>query len=144
MQVKEISFTLPIGYEDSDGNFHRKGKMKQATALDEIEIYKNERIHSNQRYRDVLILSQVIIRLGDLNSIDPDLIENLYEVDFLFLQMLYNKLNKEMDETVHIRCPECHNIDSIFLPDLFVELHHYYQTNNQNKRQEVVIEEVKK
>lgn len=32
----EYEFTLPLGYVDKDGNVHRRGTMRLATAKDEI------------------------------------------------------------------------------------------------------------
>ena len=37
MLQTEYSFTLPCGYIDEQGNLHRQGVMRRATALDEIE-----------------------------------------------------------------------------------------------------------
>ena len=33
----EVPFTLPMGYVDGNGNVHREGRMRLATARDEIE-----------------------------------------------------------------------------------------------------------
>ncbi len=33
----EFEFSLPRGFVDFDGNIHREGRMRLATALDEIE-----------------------------------------------------------------------------------------------------------
>lgn len=32
----EFAFTLPVGYLDGDGTLHREGRMRLATARDEI------------------------------------------------------------------------------------------------------------
>ena len=32
----EFEFTLPVGYVDPDGNLHRHGAMRLATAMDEV------------------------------------------------------------------------------------------------------------
>ena len=144
MKAQEFEFTLPIGYEDKDGNFHRDGRMRLATAYDEIIIYNNEKTSVNSRYRDILVLCQVITKLGDLNTINIDIIEDLYEVDFLYLQILYNLLNKEFNQTINVGCPECHNIDKINFTDLFKDIHHYYFSMEKSKKYEAKIEEAVK
>ena len=40
----EFPFTLPKGYVDGDGNLHRHGSMRLATARDEIEPLRDPRV----------------------------------------------------------------------------------------------------
>ena len=47
----EHEFTLPLGYVDTQGNLHREGVMRLATAADEILPLKDPRVQSNQAYR---------------------------------------------------------------------------------------------
>ena len=122
MAFKEFEFFLPIGYEDENGEYHRKGKMRLATAMDEIEINNNPQSKLKTRYRDCLLFSRVIESLGALTDITPEVIENLYEADFIYLQMLYNKLNSDFNEHVTTRCPHCGQVNSTDLTDLFTEL----------------------
>src|SRR3972149_6565454 len=44
----EYEFILPRGYVDGDGNLHRKGVMRLATAMDEIAPMRDLRVKSNQ------------------------------------------------------------------------------------------------
>ncbi|MCL1864453.1 MAG: hypothetical protein FWF73_01430 [Spirochaetes bacterium] len=122
MSFKEYEFYLPIGYEDDKGVFHRKGKMRLATALDEIEINNSAQSKLKTRYRDCLLFSRVLESLGTLTEITPEIIENLYEADFIYLQMLYNKLNSDYNENVITKCPNCGHVNSTDLTDLFSEL----------------------
>lgn len=122
MSFKEYEFYLPIGYEDDKGIFHRKGKMRLATALDEIEINSSAQSKLKTRYRDCLLFSRVLESLGTLTEITPEVIENLYEADFIYLQMLYNKLNSDYNEHVTTKCPHCGYVNSTDLTDLFSEL----------------------
>jgi hypothetical protein len=127
MKVKEIEFTLPLGYADENSQYHRKGTMQAATALIEIEVHNDENAINVNRYRDCLLLSKVITRLGDISPVDVEIIKDLYEVDFIYLQLLYNKLNSDMQETIETECPHCGSTNKIFLPELYNELHHIYQ-----------------
>ncbi len=90
----EVEFTLPIGYRDADGNLHKNGVMRLATAGDEILPLKDHRVQSNPAYLIVIVLSRVIIRLGSLDMINTKVVEDLFSADFAYLQNLYNKINQ--------------------------------------------------
>jgi hypothetical protein len=64
----EFKFTLPHGYVDAEGNVHRDGVMRLATAFDEIAPMKDPRVQTNPGYLVVILLSRVIGRLGELPS----------------------------------------------------------------------------
>ena len=57
-------FTLPKGYIDSAGELHRRGKMRLATAGDEISATRDPRVLSNPSYLTIVILSKVITQIG--------------------------------------------------------------------------------
>ena len=90
----EFSFTLPLGYSDEEGNLHREGIMRLATALDEIAPLKDPRVRSNKAYLLIILLSRVITKLGTLEFISPKVIENLFAGDLTYLQDLYCRINK--------------------------------------------------
>jgi len=117
--IKEINFTLPVGYVDNNGNIQRNGIMRQATALDEIEIHNHEKMYSCDRYHDVLLLSRVIKNLGEIKKIDDDVILNLFEVDFRYLQTIYQQLNGGFINAIQTECPECHYMNKLNLYSVF-------------------------
>jgi hypothetical protein len=90
----EVEFTLPIGYRDADGNLHRQGVMRLATAGDEILPLKDHRVQANAAYLAIIVLSRVVTRLGTLDMINTHVIEELFSADFAFLQDLYNRINQ--------------------------------------------------
>ncbi|MBI1773063.1 MAG: hypothetical protein HYR68_12090 [Burkholderiales bacterium] len=90
----EVEFTLPIGYRDADGNLHKNGVMRLATAGDEILPLKDHRVQNNPAYLIIIVLSRVIVRLGSLDIINTKLVEDLFSADFTYLQTLYNKINQ--------------------------------------------------
>lgn len=100
----EIEFTLPLGYRDGDGNLHRNGVMRLATAGDEILPLKDHRVQANPAYLTIIVLSRVIVRLGNLDMVNTKVIEDLFAADFAFLQDLYNRINQvgEDDKVVSI------------------------------------------
>ncbi len=75
MLQTEYEFTLPLGYADAEGNLHREGVMRLATAADEILPLKDPRVQANEAYLVIILLSRVITRLGSVEQITPKLVE---------------------------------------------------------------------
>jgi hypothetical protein len=110
----EYEFTLPVGFVDRDGNVHRQGVMRMATAMDEIAPLRDPRVRANQAYLAIVLLSRVVTRLGNLPTINTGVIENLYVADLAYLQALYRQLNEEGKTTLTVTCPNCqtpHEVD---------------------------------
>ncbi len=103
----EFEFTLPRGYVDKDGKVHQKGIMRLATAKDEILPLQDYRVQQNRAYLVVILLSRVITKLGDLKSINPAVIEELYASDLAYLQDFYRRINEDGTSRVQVACPEC-------------------------------------
>src|SRR5271156_1837881 len=91
----EFPFTLPRGYVDGEGNAHREGVMRLATANDEIAPMKDPRVQVNPGYLAVILLARVVTRLGDLPQVNPRVIEELFAVDFAHLEDLYRRINTQ-------------------------------------------------
>jgi hypothetical protein len=89
----EFDFTLPRGYVDRDGNLHRSGVMRLATARDEIEPMRDPRVMDNEAYLTVILLSRVITQLGDVSQVTPKTVEGLFAADLAYLQDLYEAVN---------------------------------------------------
>jgi hypothetical protein len=103
----EIAFTLPRGYVDARGTIHREGRMRLATARDEIEPLREVEVRQNQAYLSVLLLARTVTSIGDVSEITPQLIEGLYAADFDHLQRLYERLNSDDDAVGVVSCPAC-------------------------------------
>ena len=103
----EFPFTLPRGYVDSDGNLHREGVMRLATAFDEVGPMKDPRVQANPGYLVIILLSRVISRLGELTSINPKVIEGLFSADLAYLQDFYRQINENGHSRVGVTCPHC-------------------------------------
>jgi hypothetical protein len=103
----EYEFVLPKGLPDENGNLHKKGVMRLATAADEILPLKDPRVQQNPSYLTVIILSRVITKIGDLEQITTKTIENLFASDLAYLQSLYNKINGEGNPSIKVTCPNC-------------------------------------
>jgi hypothetical protein len=107
MLQTEFPFTLPKGYVDSEGNLHKEGAMRLATAFDEIAPLKDPRVQNNPAYLLVILLSRVVKRLGSLEVINPKVIEGLFAADLSYLQDFYRRINENGQSRVSIECPHC-------------------------------------
>lgn len=111
--LTEYEFTLPKGYVDGEGNVHKNGIMRLATAADEILPARDMRVQSNPSFITLVILSRVITKLGSLSSekgqINPDLIGSIFMPDFKFLVAFYEKINSDGNLKVPATCPKCAN-----------------------------------
>jgi len=103
----EFEFTLPKGYVDKDGNLHREGVMRLATAKDEIAPLQDYRVQANRAYLVIILLSRVISKLGSLRMITPNIIEDLFSSDLAYLQEFYRKINEEGSASIKVTCPAC-------------------------------------
>jgi hypothetical protein len=103
----EIEFTLPRGYVDASGAVHRVGRMRLATARDEIEPLREVEVRQNQAYLSVLLLARTITSIGSVTDITPQLVEGLFAADFDHLQRLYERINSDGDAVGVVSCPAC-------------------------------------
>jgi len=103
----EFAFELPRGFVDDEGNVHRKGIMRLATARDEILPLRDPRVRDNESCLTVLLLSRVVTQLGDVQNITPATIEGLFASDLAFLQDLYRRVNQEGHTQAAVTCPAC-------------------------------------
>ena len=107
MFQNEFEFSLPCGYLDEEGNLHRDGVMRRATAADEILPLKDPRVVKNSAYLVVILLSRVITRLGSLPQVNPRVIEGLFVEDTAYLQEFYRRVNGGEQLTIAAKCPHC-------------------------------------
>ena len=96
----EFEFTLPKGYVDNEGNLHKKGIMRLATAADEILPLKDPRVQANPPYLTVILLSRVIIKLGDLPVIDTKVLKEMSEAQREATNAILDSLFGQMVKTV--------------------------------------------
>jgi hypothetical protein len=103
----EYLFTLPRGYVDASGLVHQTGRMRLATARDEIESYNDPRVQANDAYLPVLLFSRVVLQVGSLVAITPQVIEGLFASDLAYLEDLYQRLNSPGRVVLGVACPHC-------------------------------------
>ena len=100
-------FTLPRGYLDSAGELHRKGKMRLATAGDEISATRDPRALSNPSYLTIVVLGKVVTQLEGVEMVTANLIEKLFTADLAFLQDMYQRINDIEPPMMETVCPDC-------------------------------------
>ena len=81
--------------------------MRLATAADEILPLKDPRVQGNPAYLVVILLSRVVTRLGELEEINPKVIEELFAADLAYLQDFYNRINGNGRTGLAVTCPHC-------------------------------------
>ncbi|MDR0320540.1 MAG: hypothetical protein LBI28_03485 [Treponema sp.] len=126
MQNEGVPFFLPLGLS-WEGKIYRKGHIRLATTLDELEIQGSDDVGMNTRYRDIMLLTRVIEDFDTLKPVTVDMIENLYEADFLYLQLLYKELSGEAETRITSVCPQCGARTVINLPRLYEDMSLYKQ-----------------
>ena len=107
MQQTEFPFLLPQGYLDSEGNTHKEGIMRLATAYDEITPLRDPRVQRNPGYLVIILLTRVITKLGTLEQINTKVIEGLFSGDLVYLQDFYQRINQNGHSRLRVACPHC-------------------------------------
>ncbi len=100
-------FTLPRGYLDSRGELHRRGKMRLATAGDEISATRDPRVLGNPSYLTIVVLGKVVTELEGVEMVSANIIEKLFTADLAFLQDMYQRINDIEPPAAEAVCPDC-------------------------------------
>ncbi len=124
-----VTFDLPLGLV-IDEKVHRHGKMRLATTKDELDLQDDEVSGFNIRYRDITLLSKVISNIGDVSPVTVDTIKELFEADFLYLQLLYHQLNGDVGSKIVVQCPNCNVQTAVDLSSLYSDMSMYEEKND--------------
>ncbi len=111
--VTVYDFELPKGYVDGAGEVHKFGKMRLATAGDEISATRDPRVLSNPSYLTAVLLSKVIISLEGVEMISTSVIERLFTADLAFLQDMYQRINNVEPPVMRVICPDCGKVHEV-------------------------------
>jgi hypothetical protein len=97
--IAAFEFILPGGFLDEHGELHRVGVMRPATPLDELEPLRDTSLSGpDDPHVAILVLSRVIVSLGTLATVTPNVIEALSASDVAYLQRFYAVINFGGDE----------------------------------------------
>ncbi|MCT7948251.1 hypothetical protein NG798_00395 [Ancylothrix sp. C2] len=94
MERTEFEFTLPKGLVGMGGDIHRQGMMRLTTAEDEIFVQKDHRVRENSAYGALVLLSRVITNFGSVSVVTPEVLEQLFLIDLIYLRDFFNGLNR--------------------------------------------------
>ncbi|MBO5292140.1 MAG: phage tail assembly protein [Lachnospiraceae bacterium] len=100
-------FKLPRGYLNQAGEVCRNGKMRLATAGDEIGAVRDPRVQANPSYLSIVILSKVITELEGVETVTPSIVEKFFTADLAFLQDMYQRINDCEPPAMKVVCPQC-------------------------------------
>lgn len=102
-----FEFVLPRGYVDAQGNVHREGTMRLATARDELMPLMDPKVRENEAFLSLVLLARVVTRIGSLPVVDDQVIGGLWATDLAFLQDMYRRINTEGHTLAEVECPSC-------------------------------------
>lgn len=108
-----FDFDLPKGFVDHQGVLHKRGKMRLATAGDEISATRDPRVLSNPSYLTIVVLSAVITELEGMDAVTPSIVERFFTADLAFLQDMYQRINNVEPPTMQVVCPDCGKIHEV-------------------------------
>jgi len=105
----EFEFTLPKGFVDEQGNLHRKGVMRLATAKYEIIPLQDFRVKYNSAYLVIILLSRAITNIGEMKEgkVNPGIVEGPCQADLTYLPDFYRQINESGTANVGAKCPSC-------------------------------------
>lgn len=105
--LTEFNFSLPRGLVDRSGVVHKTGVMRLATARDELTARKHRQVQVYPDYWMLVLLAQVITRLGTLEQVTAEDLEHLFTQDLAYLREFYNRVNQTGSAKLAMQCPQC-------------------------------------
>ncbi|WP_017327660.1 hypothetical protein [Synechococcus sp. PCC 7336] len=102
-----FEFQLPRGLLDDAGQVHQQGRMRLATARDELAMQKDVRVRQEPAYGTLILLARTIAQLGSLTAVTAEDLENLFASDLAYLREFYNRINQQGHPYVPTQCPQC-------------------------------------
>ena len=117
MENQELTneITLKYGYEDSSGNVHKIAIMRPIKTKDIIALHKDARVKNIARDKSVsansdnpvaamgsigamsemfsIAFCRVVISIGDITDMKPEVFTELYQTDMMKLIAAYNTIN---------------------------------------------------
>lgn len=109
-------FTLPkgIGVETLQGR-KVSGTMRLIHVKDLVQIERDGQVQKGTGAFYVVLLSKVITELGQHKTINRNIIEKLYPIDFAFLIDFLHEINHQVIKKTTLVCPSCtHNFVGAF------------------------------
>jgi len=111
---REFEVLLPIGYTDEAGRVHRRAVIRKMRGHEEALLY-DPSLTAGRLVTE--LIQSCLVRLGDLESVDSDVVSQLYTADrnYLLLELRQITLGNQL-RTSYL-CPRCNGNVSV-LEDL--------------------------
>lgn len=101
---REFEVTLPVGYTDEAGRSHRRAVLRKMRGHEEALLYdpqfKGGRLVTE-------LLRSCLVRLGELESIDADVVARLYTADRNYLLLELRRITLGDRLLTSYLCPRC-------------------------------------
>lgn len=105
-RVREFEFSLPIGYEDSDGRMHRTAVLRKMTGREEALIAdKNNRANGARLITE--LLGSCLLRIGSVDRPGKQVVQSLYSADRHFLLVKLREITFGAEIQTSYSCPTC-------------------------------------
>jgi hypothetical protein len=92
-----FEFNLPKGFLDAEGCVYQTGMMRLATGEDEVYVQKHPQVRQNPAYAMLVMLSRLIDDFGPLSVMTPDMLEQLFLIDLLYLRDFFAQIHQPLD-----------------------------------------------
>ena len=101
---REFEVLLPIGYTDEAGRVHRQAVIRKMRGHEEALLF-DPSLAAGHLVTE--LIKSCMVRLGDLESVDADVVSQLYSADrnYLLLELRRISLGNELQESYV--CPRC-------------------------------------
>jgi hypothetical protein len=83
--------------------------MRLIKVKDLLQIYQDTRVKETEAYFYIVLLSRVVVALGNERMVTTKTIENLYPEDFAFLVDFLNEINHKVIKRIPVLCSACNN-----------------------------------
>jgi hypothetical protein len=101
---REFEALLPIGYTDESGRVHRRAVIRKMRGHEEALLY-DPTLTAGQLVTE--LIRNCLVRLGELESIEADVVAGLYTADRNYLLLELRRVTLGDQLRASYRCPRC-------------------------------------
>ena len=107
---REFEVLLPIGYTDGAGHIQRRAVIRKMRGHEEALLY-DPSLSAAQLITE--LIRSCLVRLGDLETIDSDVVSHLYTVDRNYLLVELRRATLGDRLRASYLCPACGSTESV-------------------------------
>lgn len=110
LNQKEFEIRLPVGYIDENSAVHRKAMIRKMNGHDEA-LLADSSLNGGQLVTK--LLNNCLVKLGELESIDTELVSQMYTADRNYLLLELRRITLGNSMPTSYQCPRCNNDMSV-------------------------------